>query len=97
EMQFEGGVLHVEKSARSGDPIRDKDIGFVGDLGVAAGNPHQFCAVGTEHGESIKAFRVGNPLEVVALQIDGVEVEIAEASGGTHIGGKNDSLAVGKE
>ena len=63
------------------NPICDKHVRLVRDFAVSAGNPDQLLAVRAEHGEAVEAVGIGDALEVLAVEIDAVEFEVAHPAG----------------
>jgi hypothetical protein len=62
-------------------PVGDESVGLVGRFGIAIRCPHQFLAIGTEHGEPVEAWTVGDLLQVLAVHVDGVKLEVAHPPG----------------
>src|SRR5215831_11749421 len=78
-------------------PIGNENIGLMGNFAVAARDPDQLLAAGTEHGKAVEAVAVGDALNIPAVEIDGVQFEVAHASARADIRRKNNAFAVGKE
>jgi len=56
--------------------IGDKHIGFSPDLAQTVRGKHQLAAVMGEHGEAVEAFIVGYSLDIAAVDVDHVKVEV---------------------
>src|SRR5580704_3487680 len=68
-------VLCVLRFLRN--PICDKHIRLVGHFAVAAGDPYQLLPIRAEHRETVEAVVVSDAFEVLAVEIDAVEFEVA--------------------
>ena len=60
-----------------GYEIGNKHIGFSPDLAAAVRCEHQLAAVMGEHGKTVEAFVMGDSLDVTAIDVDHVKVEVA--------------------
>ena len=56
--------------------IGDKHIGFAPDLAQAVRGKHQLAAVMGEHGEAVEAFIVCYSLDIAAVDVDHIKVEV---------------------
>ena len=65
--------------------IGDKHIGFAPDLAQAVRGKHQLAAVMGEHGEAVEAFVICDALDIAAVDVDHVKVEVT-SFGVVHVG-----------
>src|ERR1051325_6624857 len=78
------------------NPVSDEDIRVSPGLRISIGCKHQLRAIRRKHRKAIKRIVEGNSFQTAAINIDFVKIKIASLWI-VHVGGKDYSLAIGKE